>query len=123
MKKTLIAIIFLLVFVSAKAEGANWELVTSNEDYSISIDKGSIKRSLKNTVSALVKLQYQKPNANKVNFLLSYSEYDCNWKKYKIIQATTYYSDGTNRSETLNKIWENIVPDSFGDKVIKHICK
>ena len=123
----LLSIGFFLL--SASAEGANWKLITTDEEdnTSIHIDTESIRHISKTVVRAWVKILFEKPkpfdSKEKVESL-GYEEHDCSETKKSILQVTNRYSDGTSATATNPaKEWRYIIPETIESAIHNYLCK
>jgi len=125
--------IFLLsigfFLLSASAEGANWEFITTNEDVTLSwyIDTESIRHISNTVVRAWIKALYKKPkpfDSKEIVEAIGYEEHDCAEMKKNVLQIDHRYSDGTTVSTTNPvKEWSYITPDTIESVIHNYLCK
>ena len=136
MRGILIFLAIGLFFLSTTAEGADWEFLGKDETGNISvyIDKENIKYVSKTAVRVWVKTLYEKPSPFESKFInesLSYREHYCNEGKYKLLQVSFYYTDGTSDSFTpeannyryvIPDIYVRIRQNTFEDYIRNYLC-
>ncbi len=117
-----------LLFLSATAEGADWELVTvskGNGDLWY-VDKESIRHVSKTVVRAWYKDVLINPspfNSKEIDELFIYKETNCIERKSSFLQIKHTYSDGTSESFMPPMEWRYIRPDTIESIIFNYLCK
>lgn len=124
----LLSIGFFLL--SASAEGANWELITTDKDGNLSVyvDTESIRHISKTVVRAWIKIILKNPEpfgSKKIVETLDYEEHDCVEMKASLLEIYHKYSDGTTASVTAKEkeFLRYIRPDTIESVIFNYLCK
>lgn len=126
MANILYSVIFLLLLVtSAIAEGVKWTKISNNGLTIIYVDSNSIDYVTNNIIRARIKAIHnvQPPaySGKPLSQTMSYDEYDCKFKKTRGIEETSYYIDGTTKTER-DKEWISANPDSLSMEILHYVC-
>ena len=85
--------ISLLFLFSCSYAWAEWELISSNDDFNYYVDKSTVSRK-KNQSKIWIKISYREPrelnNYGKYLSLVSLDLHDCNEKTFKGLSSTAY---------------------------------
>lgn len=53
---------------------------------------------------------------------ISYSEWDCGGKRFRLLQTSSYGADGTALSHQRNLDWAEVVPESVSEPLFREAC-
>ena len=129
MKKTLLAVLALLLGLTVMAEGADWTLVSeSPEGKKWFVDKQSIQ-CLPNTIKARIKRVAKSPEVihNKgYKEVIVLNEFDRKEKRLREVQVEILFMDGKSNAIDSKGDWMNIMRDSMYEAIYNHlkgVCK
>jgi len=129
MKKTLLAVVALLLGLTVMAEGADWTLVSeSPEGKKWFVDKQSIQ-CLPNTIKARIKRVAKSPEVihNKgYKEVIVLNEFDRKEKRLRELQVQILFTDGGSNVTNSKGDWMNIMRDSMYEAIYNHlkgVCK
>ena len=112
----------LVTIIPSSAFASEWVLVTStpppvSKTY---VDKDSIKR----TASTIRYWSRSDHESHKAGWKKSLSlvEADCADGRYRNLQITVYYVDGTNASTSTPSTWTYPVPETVGQSEMDYVC-
>lgn len=128
MTKTLITAI-LLSIISITTSAANWVEIDRNEDRVIEVDLESLKNigTIKKPIAkAWVKLTsfVDTDSVSTDEYIIGSQQLDCSERKILYLSSRIYNIQGKVRtsSENNTKEYEDVIPDSMGETVLKGIC-
>lgn len=129
MKKTLLAVVALLLGLAVMAEGADWTLVSeSPEGKKWFVDRQSIQ-CLPNTIKARIKRVSKTPeNIHNKGYkeVIVLNEFDRKEKRLREIQVQILFTDGGSNVTNSKGDWMNIMRDSMYEAIYNHlkgVCK
>ena len=127
MGKTIVFLALILFFIPTITKGADWELLTKRENPNIEvfIDNEQIKHISKNVLTARVKIVFSEQKETEfenVKFIVSYTELDCVDEKYRHLEFSSYYLDGSYDTGVYEN-WRFIKPETIGEDLHKYLCK
>ena len=115
----------IVFFVSSIAEGANWELISEDDDISIYVDNESVRHVSEIVMRAQFKIVYKEPfwlKSKSIAYNLIEQENDCSRKKYTVYELTVYFDDGTINYFKAKEEY-SVKSDSFQSAIYEFICK
>lgn len=127
LKRAVIIAISLCLMLSASAQTAHREgfgVDDQNNDYFLETDHITRKGYV---VYAWQQVNRAQENDIKARFLREQIEFDCNFKKYRIMW-TTAYSEHNGQGTLLgseavaNPVWRPSVPGSLSEKMLSFAC-
>jgi hypothetical protein len=119
-------IVLLLLVTSAVAEEVKWVKISDNALTAIYVDSNSINSVTNNIVRARIKAIHKvQPPAyagKPLSQTISYDEHDCKLKKTRGLEETSYYKDGTTKTER-DKEWMSTNPGTLGMEILLYVCE
>ena len=123
--KTIVLLVGSLILYNS-ATASYWMLIDSNDEYSVYLDRESIKRE-NNTVKFWLKWEFKKTQLlMKIKYITMNQYYiiDCREKTSDSTNLVAYDSDGeVVFSKNYPIHMEPIVPDSISESWFKLLCK
>ncbi len=129
MKKTLLAVVALLLGITVMAEGADWTLVSeSPEGKKWFVERQSIQ-CLRDTIKARIKRVSKSPeNIHNRSYkeVIVLNEFDRKEKRLRELQVQILFTDGSSNVTNSKGDWMNIMRDSMYEAIYNHlkgVCK
>jgi hypothetical protein len=134
MKRRMLLLVtsFCLVY-SSVAEGVNWARIGESEDGIIlSVDAESKENVSADLVRIRTKFELTRPKPDgskrwsNISYYTYYNEFDCKEGKYRVLQMSYYFTDGTTQTANAEDAsrWNHVRPgEVFEGGLYKFVCK
>ena len=127
MKKLFLAIVIIgLALTCCKSKEAKLIEIKDDPTLKLYVDQNSIKHVSENIVRAWFTFSYKQPQeigSKLFQKAVSYDELDCAKRTLQIVQATFYFTDGTNQTLSDKLESSNIPPGTPGESEYNYLCK
>lgn len=125
------ALFFTVFNISFAAE---WDVIFtySNKDTGLRIVSGDRKSKVDfeslnlRHVKAWLKTEFLHPviiQGKKIEQTLDQYEMVCNTREFRILKMVVYYPDGASDTFIEKTPWEEVIPDSNGERIYEWMCK
>jgi hypothetical protein len=122
MRKSLTLTFALAVIAPTSALATRYQIVDSNDKSILFANLDTIDRS-GNYVKVWTTMIFATPQASKIDLVKIYARYDCAEKRSMTLSGIGYDSDmNLTKNYSLSGVWNYVVPDSFGDSMMKFVC-
>lgn len=119
------SLIALLLVTSAVAAEVRWVKISDNALTAIYADSNSISPVTNDIVRARIKAihKVQPPaySGKPLSQTISYDEHDCRLNKSRGLEETSYYKDGSSKTER-DKEWVSANPGTLGMEILLYVC-
>jgi hypothetical protein len=130
MKRRIALAVLGLIVISSIAEGTHWLLLTKDKDTETYMDRDSFNISSGiRRPKVWIKYKYNQPHEENISHQVVFVEYDCEVKKKRAHQLSTYFNTGAIKSWDKSQHikpnpyeWRNIGPDSTNEAELHSIC-
>jgi hypothetical protein len=108
------------------AHASDWRIMVLTDNSLILADYSTLKKLKNNQIQVWINISFIKTSLNggrEMDKLITLELLSCDDKKYKALQSTLYYKDGTSTGQRGDDNWSYVIPDTNQDELFSKLCK
>ena len=138
MSKSMLLFLTGLLLCPLVADGADWKLIAQQKDkeYSVLVDADSIESISAAVRKAWVRYEFKKTFSGEeiydcrkcglkktLTHTIAEGKFDCDEKKYRLLEVTEYYTDAPPHTEEMGEDWKYAADAATDGMLVDYICK